>query len=211
MGCPQASLLSHIIMSEKIIFSDFLKIPNLVSSVRILMSPVLILLALNQQELWFLGILIFSEFTDVLDGYLARRLNQITRLGSHLDSWGDFAIYSTIAIGAWILWPDIIRQQYLPVSIIIGSFTLPVILGLIKFKTLTSYHTWSVKIAVAITVLAYLLLFSGLLDWPIQLAAAACLYAALEEVSISLIIPRERTDVRSFIQALHYRKIDKHK
>ncbi len=198
-------------MSEKIVLADFLKIPNLVSSVRILMAPVLIMLALNRQEMWFLGVFIFSEFTDVLDGYLARRLKQITALGSYLDSWGDFAIYSTIAIGAWILWPEIIQQHFLSVSIIIGSFTLPVILGLIKFRTLIGYHTWSVKIAVAITVVAYLLLFSGLLDWPIQLAAIACLYAALEEISISLIISREHTDVRSFIQALRYRKADKNK
>ncbi len=149
---------------------------------------------------------IFSEFTDVLDGYLARRLNQITRLGSHLDSWGDFTIYSSIAIGAWILWPDIIQQHYLPASIIIGSFTVPVIVAWIKFKTLSGYHTWSVKIAVAITVLAYLLLFSGLLEWPIKLAAVVCLYAALEEISISLIMPKTHTDVRSFLQALRYRQ-----
>lgn len=181
-------------------------LPNLVSFIRILMAPVLFYLAFNHQPMWFLAILIFSGFTDVLDGFLARHLNQITEMGSHLDSWGDFTIYSTIAICAWILWPEIVQQHLLPIIIIICSFTLPVILGLIKFKTLTSYHTWSVKIAVAITIAAYLLLFSGLLEWPINVAAIACLYAALEEITITLTIKHEHADVRSLLQALKYRR-----
>ncbi|VAW64511.1 CDP-diacylglycerol--glycerol-3-phosphate 3-phosphatidyltransferase [hydrothermal vent metagenome] len=186
--------------------SDIVNLPNTVSFIRILMAPVLFVLALNQQPVWFLGILIFSEFTDILDGFLARKLHQVTRLGAQLDSWGDFIIYSSTAICAWILWPETVKQHPLPISLIIASFTLPVILGLIKFRTLTSYHTWSVKIAVATTIIAYLLLFSGVLDWPINLAAVACLYAALEEIFITLIIKQERTDIRSILQAIRYRK-----
>ena len=70
-------------------------LPNLVSLIRILMAPVLFYLAFTQQPYWFIGTLLFAVFTDVLDGFLARILNQITTMGSHLDSWGDFIIYST--------------------------------------------------------------------------------------------------------------------
>ena len=82
---------------------DFYNLPNLVSLIRILMAPVLIYLALTQQPDWYIGMLVFTVFTDVLDGFLARVLNQITKLGSHLDSWGDFVIYNTMALCAWIL------------------------------------------------------------------------------------------------------------
>ncbi|MCW9012400.1 MAG: CDP-alcohol phosphatidyltransferase family protein [Gammaproteobacteria bacterium] len=177
-------------------------LPNLVSFIRILMAPVLLVLAINQQALWFLVVLVFAEFTDVLDGFLARYLNQITDLGSHLDSWGDFFIYSMLAIGAWILWPDIIQQQLVYFFIIIISFTVPVLIGLIKFHTLTSYHTWSVKLAVAVTVIAYILLFSGILEWPFKLAAFLCAYAAVEEIAITLVMNHQRVDVRSIWQAL---------
>ena len=195
-------------MTNKESLSEIYNLPNLVSFIRILMSPVLFILALNQQPLWFLAVLIFSEFTDVLDGYLARKLRQITTLGSHLDSWGDFIIYSTITICAWILWPDIVLQNKMEVIIIISSFTLPVLLGLIKFRRFTSYHTWSVKVAVALTILAYLLLFSGLLAWPFKLAALACLYAALEEIAITLIMKHEHADVRSLRQAIAFQKMN---
>lgn len=186
--------------------SEIYNLPNLVSFIRILMAPVLLILAIKQQPLWFLVALLFTEFTDVLDGFLARKLNQITELGSHLDSLGDFIIYTTITLCAWLLWPDIVQQQMTWISIIVISLVAPVVIGLVKLRTLTSYHTWSVKAAVALTILAYFLVFSGLLDWPLKVAAAACVYAALEEIAITLLIRHEHTDVRSFVQAWKYHR-----
>ena len=170
------------------------------------MAPVLFYFALNQQPNWFIGVFLFAEFTDVLDGFLARTLNQITRMGSHLDSWGDFVIYTTIAICAWILWPDILIRESLYFIIIVLCFTLPAFIGFIKFHRFTSYHTWSVKLAVAITVVAYILLFSGLLDWPFRIAALFCLYAAIEEIAITLLIRHEHVDVRTVWQAIKYHR-----
>jgi len=181
-------------------------LPNLVSSIRILMAPVLFYFAFTQQPYWFIGVFLFAEFTDVLDGFLARRLKQITKMGSHLDSWGDFIIYSTIAICAWILWPDILQRERLYFIIIVLCFTLPALIGFIKFHRFTSYHTWSVKLAVAVTVVSYVLLFSGLLDWPFRVAALFCLYAAIEEIAITLLIQHEHVDVKTLWQALKYRR-----
>ncbi|NOQ90549.1 MAG: CDP-alcohol phosphatidyltransferase [Gammaproteobacteria bacterium] len=185
---------------------EIVNLPNLVSVIRILMAPVLFYFAFTQQPNWFIGILLFAEFTDVLDGFLARTLNQITKMGSHLDSWGDFVIYTTIAICAWILWPDILQREILYFTIIVLSFTLPALIGFIKFHRFTSYHTWSVKLAVVITIISYILLFSGLLDWPFRVAAVFCLYAALEEIAITLLIHHEHVDVRTVWQALRYNR-----
>lgn len=176
--------------------------PNFVSLLRLLMAPVLIGLAVNQQPVWFLAVVLFSAFTDALDGFLARLLNQITELGSHLDSWGDFFIYNCMAVGAWLLWPDIVLREKLSFIVIVASFTLPAAAGLIKFHTLTSYHTWSVKLAVLLTYIGYTLLFAGLLDWPFRLAAVACAYAGIEEIAITLLVRQQHIDVRSLLQAL---------
>lgn len=181
-------------------------LPNLVSFIRILMAPVLFYFALTQQPYWFIAVLLFSGFTDVLDGFLARTLNQITAMGSHLDSWGDFIIYSTMAICAWLLWPDIIVHEVIYFAAIVASFTLPVIVGLIKLRTLTSYHTWSVKLAVAVTFIGYILLFAEISYWPFRLAAVLCIYAAVEEIAITLLMKHERVDVRSVWSALKNNK-----
>ena len=185
---------------------QIVNLPNAVSFIRILMAPVLFYLAFAQQPYWFIGVLLFAEFTDVLDGFLARTLNQITKMGSHLDSWGDFVIYTTIAICAWILWPDIAQREIVYFVIIVLSFTLPALVGVIKFHAFTSYHTWSVKLAVVVTVIGYILLFTGLLDWPFRLAALLCLYAAIEEIMITLLIHHEHVDVRTVWQALRYHR-----
>ena len=185
---------------------DLFSPPNLVSMLRLLMAPVLLWLALEQHPTLYLVATAFTVFTDVLDGFLARILNRITALGSLLDSWGDFTIYSTMAICAWILWPQkVIEYRYACLAIVL-SFTLPTLIGLIKFKSLTSYHTWSVKVAVAATIISYILLFSDVLSWPFFIAALLCVIAALEETAITLVLKHKRPDVRSLWRAIAYEK-----
>jgi len=184
-------------------------LPNTISILRILIVPVLFYLAFTQQANGFIALFIFAELTDVLDGFLARKLQQTTQIGARLDSWGDFMIYATIAICAWILWPDILQNEWISFSIIVLSFTLPVIIGFIKFQQFTSYHTWSVKFAVLVSAIAYILLFLGLADWPFRLAALFCAYAAIEQIAITLLIHHEHVDIRSVWQIIRYLRRNK--
>ena len=167
----------------------------------------LVYLAFNQMEAWFLGVLLFSGFTDILDGFLARTLNQMTALGARLDSWGDFAIYSTMAVCAWILWPGIVARELIYFAMIISSFSIPVAIGLIKFRRLTSYHTWSVKVAVAVTFVGYVLLFAEIAQWPFVLASLICLYAGIEQILITLTMHHERVNVSSIWAAMKYEQL----
>ncbi|MDH5711623.1 MAG: CDP-alcohol phosphatidyltransferase family protein [Gammaproteobacteria bacterium] len=185
---------------------DIYNLPNAVSLLRILMAPVLLYFAFMQQPYWYLIALIFAEFTDVLDGFLARQLNQITKMGSHLDSLGDFVIYSTMAICAWILWPEILQREMPYFIIIVLSFTLPTLIGYIKFQQFTSYHTWSVKLAVLVTVIGYILLFTEWFNWPFRVAAFFCLYAAIEEIALTMLFHHEHVDVRSIWGALRRKR-----
>jgi len=178
-------------------------LPNIVSTIRILMAPVLLYLAINNQAVIYIVALLFTEFTDVLDGYLARRMNLVSQLGAQLDSWGDFFVYSTMAISAWLLWPDIIVGEQAYIILIILCFTVPVLVGLIKFRKLTSYHTLSVKVAVAVTFVAYILLFTGLLNWPVKVAAACCFYAGIEQILITIFSRQAKTvDIKSIWHVL---------
>ncbi len=184
-------------------------LPNLISSIRVLVAPLMFYFAFEKMETWFLVSLLFSGATDVLDGFLARKLKQITNLGSHLDSWGDFTIYSTMAICAWIIWPEIARREILYFGLILFSFLLPVGVGLIKFGRLTGYHTWSVKLAVFVTFIGYVALFSGFADWPFKLASFLCVYAGIEEILITFVMRKERVDIRSIWDALRYEKVER--
>jgi len=184
-------------------------LPNLISSIRILLAPIMFYFAFQNMQSWFLATLLFSGATDVLDGYLARKLKQITKLGSHLDSWGDFTVYSTMAICAWIIWPEIAQREILYFAMILFSFLLPVWVGLIKFGRLTGYHTWSVKLAVFLTFIGYVSLFSGFASWPFALASYLCVYAGIEEILITIVMKRERVDVCSIWAALRYERAER--
>jgi len=188
---------------------QILQPPNLVSALRVLIAPLLFVLALLQLETWFLAMLAFSAFTDFVDGQLARRLKMTTPLGAHLDSWGDFTIYSTMAICAWILWPEITRRELLYYSMILFSFLLPALAGLVKFGKVTGYHTWAVKLAVFVTFVGYISLYGGFASWPFVLASVLCVIAGCEEILITLTLREERTDVRSLLSALEIRKRDR--
>jgi CDP-diacylglycerol--glycerol-3-phosphate 3-phosphatidyltransferase len=63
-----------------------------------------------------------------------------------------------------------------------------------------------VKLAVAVTVIGYILLFGGYLDWPFRVAALLSLYAALEEIAITFIMRHEHVDVRTLRQAMKYNR-----
>lgn len=75
-------------------------IPNALSALRLLGVPVFFWLIVGpESDGLALAILIVSSFTDWLDGYLARRLNQFSRLGELLDPLAD-RLYVVAALAA---------------------------------------------------------------------------------------------------------------
>ncbi len=78
-------------------------IPNILSCLRIVMVGAFIHLFFTERYLLALGMYALAFFTDVLDGYLARRNNWITAVGKLLDPVADklmiFAALVCIFIG----------------------------------------------------------------------------------------------------------------
>ena len=82
-------------------------IPNIISMVRLAGVPLFLWLVIGPEaDVWALVVLMISGFTDWLDGYLARRLNQMSRLGEILDPVADRLYILAAVIG--LLYRDII-------------------------------------------------------------------------------------------------------
>lgn len=64
-------------------------VPNGLSVLRIALVPVFVWLYLSKQDMWAFGVLLLSGVTDLLDGVIARRFNQITDCGKLLDPLSD--------------------------------------------------------------------------------------------------------------------------
>lgn len=64
-------------------------IPNVLSMLRLALVPVFLTFIVIGDYVSALVVLVLASFTDLLDGYLARRLQQVTRLGQLLDPAAD--------------------------------------------------------------------------------------------------------------------------
>ena len=82
----------------KALFSGCLTVPNLLSLIRILLIPVFGVLFYNGEALWAVVVLVLSGLTDLFDGKIARRFNQIRELGKLLDPVADKLTQITIAV-----------------------------------------------------------------------------------------------------------------
>lgn len=82
--------------------ASFWNLPNTLTVLRILCVPVMVALLWDQPGLaegmaafWiFIGAMI----TDVIDGYLARRWNQVSPMGAYLDPMADKLMVTTVLV-----------------------------------------------------------------------------------------------------------------
>ncbi|NHF63042.1 CDP-alcohol phosphatidyltransferase family protein [Chryseoglobus sp. KN1116] len=102
-------------------------IPNALSTVRLLLVPVFLALVLTGQDLAALVVIIVSSATDYLDGIIARRFGQITKLGQLLDPAADrlfiFAAVIALAVREVVPWWVVI--------VIVGRDVLLAVLGVV--------------------------------------------------------------------------------
>ena len=102
-------------------------IPNVLSMLRLALVPVFLVLIIIGDYVSALVVLVVASLTDLLDGYLARRLGQVTRLGQLLDPAADrlyiFAALIGLAANELVPWWIVI--------VIVARDVLIVVLGVV--------------------------------------------------------------------------------
>lgn len=66
-----------------------LNLPNLLALLRLLMVPLVVYFIAQEDMLLAGGLFVTACFTDLLDGFIARRYSLTTRLGTWLDPFAD--------------------------------------------------------------------------------------------------------------------------
>lgn len=87
----------------KSLFKGCFTIPNLLSVIRIILVPIFAYLFLNGHQIAAIIILAVSGLTDLFDGKIARRFNQVSELGKLLDPVADKITQITLAVMLFIL------------------------------------------------------------------------------------------------------------
>jgi cardiolipin synthase len=128
-----------------------LTIPNLISVIRLALIPVFVwLLASADEPVWAGIVLVVIGSTDWIDGYLARRLNQVSEIGKILDPLADrIAIVTAVIAGlvtgylpAWFAWLLIVREALVGVGalvVAVQGHTSLAVRNLGKLATLLLY------------------------------------------------------------------------
>ncbi|MEN8040580.1 MAG: CDP-alcohol phosphatidyltransferase family protein [Actinomycetota bacterium] len=84
--------------------SRVFNVPNTISFIRLALIPVFVWLVLGPQEYGWAGVLLgVIGATDWMDGFLARRLDQVTELGKFLDPLADrIAVVVAVVVGLYV-------------------------------------------------------------------------------------------------------------
>jgi cardiolipin synthase len=151
--------------------------------VRFLLIPVFVYFFFSENQYGLeiaVSIFVLAGITDTLDGYFARRLNQITRLGIVLDPLADKIMLVTVLasvtisnnIPIWIIAVVAVKELLM----IVGAFTLyndrDIVIPANKFGKIT-------------TILSYMAILAVLFELPFN---RAVLYSYITMTIITLFI-----------------------
>lgn len=123
-------------VQETAVQSDrILTVPNVLSFVRLAGIPLFLWLVLvPEADGWAVLVLVLSGFTDWLDGYVARRTGQITRLGQLLDPVADRLYVVATLVGLW--WRGIV-PLWLVVVLLGRDLVLAIVMGRLARRGVT--------------------------------------------------------------------------
>lgn len=118
-------------------------IPNLLSSYRLLIFPVILWLAATRNEKPFVILICISLITDALDGFIARKFNLVTKFGAQIDNMADFVTFFLAIYGLFVFRWEFVRPHVWILFIFMGVLLFSYVLGLLKFRKMPGLHIYS--------------------------------------------------------------------
>lgn len=107
---------------------NWLTVPNVISLGRLAAVPVFVWLEQTGQPEWGLGVFVGAAASDMLDGFLARVLNQRSKLGGVIDPLADkllvFAALVTLVIQRVLPWWLLVLILLRDLTMLVGAFVV---------------------------------------------------------------------------------------
>lgn len=171
--------------------SNILTIPNLLTFLRMALIPVFASLLFYGYSGWALFVFLIAGISDGIDGFVARKFNQESELGTIIDPIAD-KLLMTVAFIVLAM-PKVLQPtRHLPVpfwvtAAVIGRDVLIVtVAGAINI--MTGFHgfkpSWLGKLSTFVQVIAVaLILLAAFLDYPLYLPTVYFIVVLLAFVS----------------------------
>jgi len=173
-------------------------IVNAITLYRLLAAFALLFVIYIHEIAIFKWLLAFSFFTDLVDGYIARRYKVVSVMGARLDSIADDLTFLMAAIAVFVLKPEFIHREIIFIILLLGMYLIQTVSALIRYGKMTSFHTYTAKLA-AILQGSFLILLFFLPQYPrllFYLAAGFTMLDLIEETVLVLLLPQWKADVK---------------
>ena len=132
---------------------------NGITLYRVIAAPFLLILLFTKHYdifKWLLGV---SFFTDLIDGYLARKFKVTSILGTRLDSIGDDLTVLVGLIALFVLKLEFIKQHVIIFIILLVLFLVQTTYAFIRYRKMTNFHTYLAKTAALLQGVFLILIF----------------------------------------------------
>lgn len=172
-------------------------IPNLLSLARIILS--LFLIFLYPMKLYFLLVYIFCGITDILDGFIARKINATSELGSKLDSFADMII---IFVVLFKFIPIMNLNLFMIVWLICITIlkSLCILVVFIRFNQFGMVHTYMNKITGSLIFIYPILNYFTSSKFYIFIIFIFASITAIEEILIDFTMKSLELDRKSYFK-----------
>jgi len=132
---------------------------NGITLYRIIAAPILLIFLFTKQHDIFKWLLTVSFFTDLIDGYLARKFKVNSILGTRLDSIGDDLTVLVGLIALFVLKLEFIKQHIIILIILLALFLVQTTYAFIRYRKMTNFHTYLAKTAALLQDVFLILVF----------------------------------------------------
>ncbi|MEX1257113.1 MAG: CDP-alcohol phosphatidyltransferase family protein [Gemmatimonadota bacterium] len=140
------SVLS-VLRADEAMLSKLRRMPNQLTLIRLLSVPAMWICAILGSERGIGLGLIVAGLTDLIDGPLARRLNQTSQFGARFDSLADQFVQLSAIAWVYILMPEIFSENRLLSLAAIGVYLTSLSVGVLKFRRIANLHLYLSKVA----------------------------------------------------------------
>ena len=177
---------------------------NGITLYRIVAAPfLLVLLFSGQYDIfkWLLGV---SFFTDMIDGFLARKYKVASIMGTKLDSIGDDLTVLVGIIALFVMKGSFIRQEKIIFIILLVLFLIQTSYAFIRYRKMTNFHTYLAKTAALLQGVFLILVFFS--DEPILIlfyaATIVTMMELIEETILVSLLPQWQANVKGIYWVL---------
>jgi len=171
---------------------------NGITLYRTIAAPFLLVLLFTKQYDIFKWLLAVSFFTDLIDGYLARKFKVTSILGTKLDSIGDDLTVLVGLIALFVLKLEFIKQHVIIFIILLVLFIVQTTYAFIRYREMTNFHTYLAKTAALLQGVFLILVFFT--DDPILILFYAATFVTMleltEEIILVNLLPQWKANVK---------------